>query len=452
MLRRATVAALALLLASLLPALIADDVSGQTFRCGALAATIVGTEGPDTIVGTAGRDVIVGRGGNDFIDGAGGNDVICGGAGRDRIIGGRGSDHLSGGPGRDRLVGRAGNDTLRGGAGRDLLNGGNGRDRLHGGSGTDTCALEAGRSDCERTATGQSTISVERVIHVSFDGLRSDHVTARHMPNLHEFRARTVSTLNARTDPARTQTLPNHTSQFTGLAVEDGHGVDYNEDLGRTVHDEAGRYVHSIFDVVDDEGGRTAMYVGKPKFEVINRSWSEIDFYVELDPGDAVDRATRELERTDDLEYVFFHIRDPDASGHESAWASPGYREGVSEADRIFGELLAVIDDDPDFARTTAIIVSSDHGGPTGQLNHNDESLVENYTVPLLVWAPGVRAGGDLYDLNDDRRVEPGTTQPPATGPQPIRTHEIANVSLDLLGYGPVPGSIFNRRQNLRLN
>ena len=118
---------------------------------------------------------------------------------------------------------------------------------------------------------------VERVVHISMDGLRSDHVTADRMPNLYALSQRAASTLNARTDPARTQTLPNHTSQFTGLEVNGGHFVDYNVDLGRTVHDEAGRYVPSVFDVVHDNGARTALYAGKSKFDMIDRNWNGVN-------------------------------------------------------------------------------------------------------------------------------------------------------------------------------
>jgi Ca2+-binding RTX toxin-like protein len=116
--------------------------------CKGLAATIVGTEGPDDnsgqgvrLAGTPGRDVIVALGGDDFgIDGKAGNDVICGGAGGDEIRGG------------------AGKDTLLGQAGRDLLNGdGNevddpGKDRCEGGKGFDYTVpwkTSKSRTSCE---------------------------------------------------------------------------------------------------------------------------------------------------------------------------------------------------------------------------------------------------------------------------------------------------------------
>ena len=450
------------------------EAGSQVPRCGNAEATIIGTHIGEVITGTPGRDVIVGLGGNDRIDGGGGADVICGGAGRDRIVGGRGRDYLSGGPGRDRLVGKTGNDVLVGGAGDDFLNGGAGADRLRGGAGVDTCLPATAVRRCEVVPitptvdpTPVDNPQVERVVHISMDGLRSDHVTVDRMPNLFSLSQRAASTLNARTDPARTQTLPNHTSQFTGLEVNGGHFVDYNVDLGGTVHAEAGRYVASVFDVVHDNGALTALYVGKSKFDMIDRNWNgvhggpdrigvdngrdKIDFYERMHPADAVAVALGEMGRSARLEFVFFHIRTPDETGHISGWDTVGYRSGVLEADRILGELLDGIAADAGLADSTAVIVSADHGGPSDQLLHDDQSLSSNYVVPLVVWAPGIPEGTDLYELNDGHRTDPGDRQPSTTGIQPIRTHEIANLALDLLGYGPVPRSVFNARQDLRI-
>ena len=173
-----------------------------------------------------------------------------------------------------------------------------------------------------------------RVIHVSIDGLRADHVTRSLMPNLARLRNQGASTLNARTDPALTQTLPNHHSMFTGRPVNggSGHGVDYNVDRGRTVHREAGEYVASVFDVVHDRGGGTSVYVGKSKFDMVDRTWGKngaadrvgrndgrdkIDEYRQVSPSKAVDRLRTALRQRPDLEYVFFHIRNPDSAGHQ---------------------------------------------------------------------------------------------------------------------------------------
>ena len=170
-----------------------------------------------------------------------------------------------------------------------------------------------------------------------------------------------------------------------------------------------------------------------------------------MNPAEAVSIALGEMDRSALLEFVFFHIRTPDETGHKSGWDTAGYRSGVLEADRILGELLAGIAANSGLADSTAIIVSADHGGPSNQLMHDDQSLSSNFVVPLVVWTQGLRGGTDLYDLNASRRTNPGLRQPATTGMQPIRTHEIANLALDLLGYGPVPGSVFNAEQDLRI-
>ena len=306
----------------------------------------------------------------------------------------------------------------------------------------------------------------QRVIHISIDGLRADHVTSSLMPNLTRLRNQGASTLNARTDPAYTQTLPNHHSMFTGHPVKsgDGHGVDYNVDKGRTVHQEAGGYVASVFDIVHDRGGSTSVYAGKSKFDMVNRNWGangavdrvgvndgrdKIDEYRQVSPSAAVDRLRTALNQRPNLEYVFFHIRDPDNAGHQHAWGTSRYRTAVTTADSILGRVVDLVQGNPAWRDSTAIIVVADHGGPTGGLFHSDASRVGNYTIPFVVWGPGVRAGADLYALNQDDRREPGSARVWLGGVQPIRNGEVANLALDFLGYPPVPGSTLNRRQDL---
>lgn len=311
------------------------------------------------------------------------------------------------------------------------------------------------------------TANAERVIHVSIDGLRVDTITAELMPNLSRLITEGASTMNARTDPRVTRTLPNHTSQFTGVPVK-VHGVDYNEDLGRTVHDDAGRYVPSVFDVVHDNGGRTVAFVGKSKFFVHDRSWDgvngaadvsgvddgrdKIDRFEQATPEITADMLLEELAESDDLEFAFFHIRYPDRAGHDFGWSSDEYLDAVSLSDDILGRILGVIDQDPALSTTTSVIVVADHGGPTGGDSHADPTLLDNYTIPFVVWGPTVAPGSDLYALNAGRRADPGDMRVWLVGTQPIRGHEVANLALDFLGYPPVNGSTFNAAQDLAVN
>ena len=61
--------------------------------------------------------------------------------------------------------------------------------------------------------------------------------------------------------------------------------------------------------------------------------------------------------------------------------------------------------------------------------------------MPFVVWGRGIEAG-DLYAQHPER-TEPGAGQPSYDGPQPVRNADLADVSTDLLGLGPVPGSEF---------
>ena len=147
-------------------------------RCGGLAATLIGTEGPDRLRGTPEKDVIVGLGGRDQISGDGGNDVICGGGRSDVINPGRGEDTVYGQGGPDGFYPSPGADRIYGGGGDDFLTFGLGRDRLSGGPGNDAFFAPGGCLDLvssckiKGTATqvlrgGRGTDSVD---YITFHG------------------------------------------------------------------------------------------------------------------------------------------------------------------------------------------------------------------------------------------------------------------------------------------
>ncbi len=313
----------------------------------------------------------------------------------------------------------------------------------------------------------ESIAEADRTIHVSIDGLRSDHVNETLTPNLHQLILDGSSTLNARTDPSFTQTLPNHHSQFTGRNVYgiDGHQIDYNNAIiGVTVHHEAGSYIASVFDVVHDNGGDTILIAGKSKFDMFERNWNlngaldvtgedngtqKISFYDRDNPQDAVPAFIDFFSTTTAPAHGFYHIRTPDSGGHTSGWGTVEYAESVTEADRILGELLTALDG-TGLRDTTTVIVTSDHGGPTDGFLHSDATDPSNFTVPLIIEGPGVTPGSDLYSQNVDDRFDPGDTQIQLGGSaQPIRTGETANIVLDLLGLPSVPGSTLNSNQSL---
>lgn len=311
--------------------------------------------------------------------------------------------------------------------------------------------------------------AARHVVAISIDGLRADVVTRLgpgRLPNLHRLLREGAGTLEARNLVEATITLPNHTSMLTGRPIRldlGGHGIAVNDDRGGTVHDAAGGYVPSVFDVVHDAGLETALYATKPKFDLLDRTWDErhgaedgtgaddgrdkITTYRLMSPSGAAAAVAGELASADPAAFTFLHLRNPDSAGHEKGWMSAAYLRAVREADRLVGEVLAAIDASPERGADTIVVLTADHGGRRD--DHSTVTRPENYRIPFLVWGAGVPAGVELYDLNAGSRQDPGRDRIPYGGPQPIRNGEVANLALDLLGLPPVPGSRFDAEQDL---
>lgn len=311
---------------------------------------------------------------------------------------------------------------------------------------------------------------IDRVLAVSIDGLNPRAIStlgSDATPTFHRLMREGSWTLNARTEREQTRTLPNHTGMLTGRRVDPrhgGHGVTFNTDNRRTtVHRAAGHYVASVFDVVHDRGGSTALFASKTKFALYQRTWNahgtadrvgadngraKIDrFTVDIDN----DRLIAELNaylRAAPGEFVFLHIALPDETGHDHGFMGTRYLAAVQETDRLLGSVLDTIAADPRLRPDTLVLVTADHGGQGG--SHSDPSRLANYRVPFFAWGPGVAAGGDLYDLNPERE-NPGEARSSYAGRQPIRNGDLANLATGVLGLPKVPGSQFDADQDLVL-
>lgn len=329
-----------------------------------------------------------------------------------------------------------------------------------------------GADNLERPAgTVQSNDTILCVIHISVDGLRPDAVTnlgPQHLPNFYRLRVEGTFTDNARTDYDFTVTLPNHVCMVTSRGVNspDGHNVNFNSDNGSTIEAAHGSYVAGVFDVVHDHGFSTAMYASKSKFAFIDRSYNgdngapdvvgedngrdKIDAYVYYSNTATLTNTYIADMASAPYTYSFVHFTDPDSEGHSSGWMSVPYHNVVIAVDGFIGQIFDLVDDDPALAGKTAIIVTADHGGSgTG---HGANTVSEHYTIPFYVWGPGIPAGVDLYSLNEPGREDPGTLRPDYQAqPQPIRDGDAANLALDLLGLGAVPGSAINDAHDLEV-
>jgi hypothetical protein len=221
-------------------------------------------------------------------------------------------------------------------------------------------------------------------------------------------------------------------------------------------------YKASVFDAAHDAGRSTALFASKGKFDIYDQSYNaltgaphaiygadKIDvFFAPAATATMQDALLTQLF-SNPTDYTFVHYADPDDAGHSAGWGSATYMNAIVAVDGYLGAVLNRVESSPELAGRTAIVLSADHGG-TGT-THSNETIVTNYTIPFYVWGAGVNHGS-LYDMNRSTRTEPGTSRPSYTvAGQPIRNGESGNLALDLLGLGPIPGSMINAAQNLRV-
>ncbi|MFC7493084.1 MULTISPECIES: alkaline phosphatase family protein [unclassified Nocardioides] len=294
-----------------------------------------------------------------------------------------------------------------------------------------------------------------RVLAISVDGLNPTAIKRlgeAEAPTFHRLLAEGAGTLNARTEYEQNVTLPNHTSMMTGRRIDrslGGHGVVWDDDRPfMTVQKGAGHAVASVFSVVDQAGGESALFSTKEKFQLYERSWSA-----------GIDRAEfdvqqRRLVRTavadvveNDRPFTFLHLSLPDRAGHAYGGLSPQYLSAVRKTDRQLGTVLDTIEANPSLSEHVTVVLTADHGFLPGKKTHTPRVLAD-FRIPFLVWGSDVQHG-DLYALNPDYR-NPRKTHPTyAPARQPVRNGDLGNLALDLLGLGPIPGSELNADQDL---
>ena len=309
--------------------------------------------------------------------------------------------------------------------------------------------------------------AVDRVIAISIDGLNPraiQQLGQSRTPAFHRLMREGAYTLNARTVREQTATMPNHTAILTGRRVDGergGHGYTVNVDNGTTVHRAAGHYVASVFDVVHDNGGSTALFASKIKFNLYERTWNthggpdrvgrddgraKIDrFIIDRDNTRLVAKLTAELRRSP-REFTFVHLSLPDRAGHAHDFMGKEYLHAVESTDRLLGRILNTVATRAALRRHTLVLLTADHGGSGA--GHYAASKLQNYRIPFMAWGPGVAAGRNLYGLNPSFR-NPGASRTRYRGKQPIRNADLANLATDALDLPQVPGSEFDSPRTL---
>ncbi len=307
---------------------------------------------------------------------------------------------------------------------------------------------------------------IDRVVVIGVEGLRSSEIDLTSGPWA-RLASEGASTLNARTTLESTSPLPNVLSMLTGRRVDAaalGHGVTYNNDRGEVVRTTAGRYVSSVFDLVHNQGGRTYLAANRNRIDMVDRSWDAThggrDPYGFDDGTDKVDRYLRggnDYRLVEDLRtrlekrpaaFTYAELSSLDKVGRKFGFGSERYTKFVGKVGRMVGRTMGSIEASRKLAGRTLLVVAGTNGGVDGAAR--DSGRDGNYTVPLMVWGPGVVAGADLYDLNP-AWSDPGDAQDGYETPAPIHTGVVANLVLSVLGLPALPGSLMNNDQRFNV-
>ncbi|HCB00851.1 MAG TPA: hypothetical protein DEP19_00570 [Anaerolineae bacterium] len=224
-----------------------------------------------------------------------------------------------------------------------------------------------------------SKADIERVIIISFDGLRPDAIDLAPMPNLIDLRDNGAhSPLNTRTIdyPA---TSPSHASMLTGYCMED-HGVIYNKFFQYMGYAKG----TDIFQLAHEAGMKTIMIVSKDKMRQMAEP--ETTDVFEIAYGEPAIQRTVLPYLEEDFGLMFVHFAGGDNRGHKYGWMSGEYMKVLREGDAVLGEMIKTLKENNLFD-TTLFIISSDHGGH--DRNHIG-LLIEDYRITWIAYGPGV--------------------------------------------------------------
>lgn len=228
----------------------------------------------------------------------------------------------------------------------------------------------------------QSTFEsqAERVVVVSFDGMRPDAMEKAETPHLHSMMAAGAHTAKAQA-VFPSITLVNHTSMISGVGPAK-HGVDWN-----TYAPEKGAIaVPTMFDLAKAKGLVTAMIAGKEKFRHLDRPGT-ID-HLRINEGDAASVAADAIAilKESRPQLMFVHFRHADSEGHDHGWMSDEQIEAIKEEDQALGMLLNALSA-LDMLDTTAVIATADHGG---------SEKTHGTTDPIHMTIPWIAVGAEI--------------------------------------------------------
>ncbi len=310
---------------------------------------------------------------------------------------------------------------------------------------------------------------VDHVVVVAVPGLTSTVVRkmGSDLSELDRMALGGASTRNARTATESTSPDAGLASILTGRRVypkAGGHGVGSKSTLPKTVHESAGQYVSSIYDLAHNMSRRTSFVSSRPQTQLVRESWNKRsggkDPYGK-DDGTAKfdqvkilrdDAATvgwwRDKMASSPAALSVIELSGAVKAGAEDGYTSEAYQKAVRKVSRRVAAIRRGIDRQAEMKGTTLLVVTGTSGAQ--KTKGSSRTWVESYRVPMWVTGPGVPAASDLYGLNPSLAY-PGKDQVGYSGAQPLRVGDLANLVTRTLGLPPVPGSTLDPEQRFQV-
>ncbi len=257
-----------------------------------------------------------------------------------------------------------------------------------------------------------------RVVLVTIDTLRADHVGVYGAKGAHTPTLDALAQLGVRFDAAFSPvplTLPSHATLMTGLDP-DRHGVRHNAvfTLAPTFPTLAERMREAGFGTAAFVGAfvldqRFGLARGFDRYDDQigeRRSGTAVVGFAERNAGEVVDAFLAWLEGAPDHFFAWVHVYDPHATYDPPAGFSLGfpgrlYDGEIAYVDAQLGRLLEALGRRFDPAETL-IIVTADHGeslGEHGEPTHSYSLYDATQRIPMIWSGPGFRGGRVVPDV-----------------------------------------------------